>query len=320
MQALGSATLLRNRCRILIEHFKTIEVLFVAGHSGIQCPMQGATLSYQVFNDEVKEIAVEYLNQKKYDVIYSSYDFFGSVLSEVKSKKVVEIHDVIHLRQASFEHYGYEPPFKCSPEKELISLSKYDAVICLNTNEDRYLKSKALKNVHFIPPNFEASKFNGKRSRSLGLMGSCAKPNIDGFEYYRNGILSADHLVVAGGLSTLLNTEKCSTSVESIGVVQNLSDFYEKIGAALVPVRFGGGIKIKAIESLAHGLPIFSTTHGVEGLPPGVEAISIVSDAIDDWTMANYSNLLDISSATISDYFERNFSDQACVPLILQAF
>lgn len=35
---------------------------------------------------------------------------------------------------------------------------------------------------------------------------------------------------------------------------------------AVVPIRFGGGTRIKILEAFAHGLPVVSTTVGCEGL------------------------------------------------------
>ncbi len=44
---------------------------------------------------------------------------------------------------------------------------------------------------------------------------------------------------------------------------------YANARVALVPMRFGSGIKIKAVEALQHGVPIVTTSSGAPGL--GVE-------------------------------------------------
>ena len=42
--------------------------------------------------------------------------------------------------------------------------------------------------------------------------------------------------------------------------------FYEQADAAVVPLRAGGGTRIKLLEAFAHGVPVVSTSVGAEGL------------------------------------------------------
>lgn len=64
------------------------------------------------------------------------------------------------------------------------------------------------------------------------------------------------------------------------GFVESLGDFYAEAQVALVPYRFGGGTKIKALEAMAHGCPVVATTIGAEGLQvtPGVQLL-VADDA-----------------------------------------
>jgi glycosyltransferase involved in cell wall biosynthesis len=48
--------------------------------------------------------------------------------------------------------------------------------------------------------------------------------------------------------------------------VQRLGPFYERADAVVVPLRAGGGTRIKLLEAFAHGVPVVSTSVGVEGL------------------------------------------------------
>lgn len=50
------------------------------------------------------------------------------------------------------------------------------------------------------------------------------------------------------------------------GFLQSVVPALADASVALVPYRFGGGIKIKAVEALAHGCPVVATTVGSEGL------------------------------------------------------
>lgn len=61
--------------------------------------------------------------------------------------------------------------------------------------------------------------------------------------------------------------------VSFVGHVPDLRVVYGETRVALSPVRFGGGVNVKAVEALQHGVPVVATTVGGEGtgletLPP----------------------------------------------------
>lgn len=60
-------------------------------------------------------------------------------------------------------------------------------------------------------------------------------------------------------------------SIEVTGYVEDPRPYLEASAALIVPVRAGGGMRVKILEALARGIPIVSTTIGYEGidLTPG---------------------------------------------------
>lgn len=64
------------------------------------------------------------------------------------------------------------------------------------------------------------------------------------------------------------------------GFVESVDAFYGEAQMALVPYRFGGGTKIKALDAMARGCPVVATTIGSEGLQvtPGVH-LRVADDA-----------------------------------------
>jgi glycosyltransferase involved in cell wall biosynthesis len=49
------------------------------------------------------------------------------------------------------------------------------------------------------------------------------------------------------------------------GTVADITPYYRDAALAVIPVRAGGGTRIKLLEAAAHGIPIVSTTLGAEG-------------------------------------------------------
>jgi len=63
---------------------------------------------------------------------------------------------------------------------------------------------------------------------------------------------------------------KMRPQIELLGFVDNLPAIYAASKAAISPVD-GTGLKIKAIEALSQGRPVFASRHSMEGLPPGYD-------------------------------------------------
>src|SRR2546423_3850046 len=54
--------------------------------------------------------------------------------------------------------------------------------------------------------------------------------------------------------------------IEVTGTVEDVRPYYHEALAAIVPLRVGGGSRLKVLEAMAAGVPVVSTTLGAEGL------------------------------------------------------
>jgi len=64
-----------------------------------------------------------------------------------------------------------------------------------------------------------------------------------------------------------------------------LQDFYEHCRVAVVPLRFGAGIKSKVVEALQRGVPLVTTSVGAQGLR-GVEEVACIAE--DELSLARH--------------------------------
>jgi glycosyltransferase involved in cell wall biosynthesis len=76
------------------------------------------------------------------------------------------------------------------------------------------------------------------------------------------------------------------------GQVPSVVPFYERAHAAIVPVLFGSGTRLKVVEAMALGRPVVSTTIGAEGLPvqPGVDFLGADDPASFAAALARIAN------------------------------
>jgi sugar transferase (PEP-CTERM/EpsH1 system associated) len=80
------------------------------------------------------------------------------------------------------------------------------------------------------------------------------------------------------------------------GTVDDVRPYYHGALAQIVPLRVGGGSRLKILESMAAGVPVISTSLGAEGLAISHEGNIIIADRNEDmiqacWTLANNSDL-----------------------------
>jgi glycosyltransferase involved in cell wall biosynthesis len=68
-------------------------------------------------------------------------------------------------------------------------------------------------------------------------------------------------------------------SVELAGFVPDLRALMDRTAALAAPLRLGGGVRNKVIESLAAGLPVVTTARGAEGLAVARERELLIADA-----------------------------------------
>ncbi len=105
-----------------------------------------------------------------------------------------------------------------------------------------------------------------------------------------------------------------SDLVEVTGYVSDaeLLRRYASARVAVVPLRFGAGVKSKVTESLQQGVPLVTTTVGAQGLP-GIERCTLISDSPEEIAkaivslMANDERWTELSRAG-AQYAESNFS------------
>jgi len=90
------------------------------------------------------------------------------------------------------------------------------------------------------------------------------------FESNKSWLMSL-RIAVAGRVcenSSILEFKQARPHITLLGFVEDLSTVYAASKAAISPVD-GTGLKIKAVEALSHGRPVFASRHSMQGLAAG---------------------------------------------------
>ena len=131
-------------------------------------------------------------------------------------------------------------------------------------------------------PTPVSDRFNTTRRPTTSGLRTCGM--IANFDYppnrdaYRRLVIewmplltpTFDRVVVAGFGSDALPR---SPQIDILGPVSSVDSFYRDVDAVLAPIERGGGMKVKVVEAMMHGVPVIATDHSTEGLPPAISAV-----------------------------------------------
>ena len=166
---------------------------------------------------------------------------------------------------------------------EKLACKKFDTIIAVSEKDKEIFESLySLNNVDFVPTGVDVDYFKPfdkleETSRSLVFCGSMDwLPNEDAmvsfvkqtFPLIRKELPDATLTIVGRNPSPSL--KKMAARYPGIvltGWVSDIRPCLAKASVVVVPIRIGGGTRMKIYEAMAMGKPVVSTTIGAEGLP-----------------------------------------------------
>jgi len=178
-------------------------------------------------------------------------------------------------------------------------LQRVDGVVAVAERDaQRFAEVYGLRGVQTIPTGVELEKFTWSAPRGqrrvvfAGSMDSAA--NIDGVRWLLTAIWPSviqrvdDAKLVIVGKRPPAELQRLGDAVPGVdftGRVPDVAPYLSGADAFVIPLRVGGGTRMKAYETMAAGAPLVSTAIGVEGL--GLEDGRHYLRADDPVTMAD---------------------------------
>ncbi|MFV2044549.1 MAG: glycosyltransferase family 4 protein [Anaerolineales bacterium] len=147
------------------------------------------------------------------------------------------------------------------------------------------------------------SNANPETSNILALGSLNYPPNADGIRWFANEVFprvkhgqSEAALTIVGRNPprAIRNLgERDGHSITVTGYVPDLQPYFDRAALLVVPVRAGGGMRVRILEGFARGMPMVTTTIGLEGIEatPGQEIL--VADEASEFANAVLALLRD---------------------------
>jgi GT2 family glycosyltransferase len=173
--------------------------------------------------------------------------------------------------------------------------ARADFVTCVSPSEATFFRStRGSAAVALVPLSVRDVRFTERRhARRRGMafvagwLGGSESPNGDALTWFMSEVMPLirralpDCRLTVTGDCPLDLKQRFGACAEFPGRVANLTAVYDDVRVAVVPTRYGAGVKTKTVEALQFGVPVVSTSVGAEGLPvERLAAITIADDAI----------------------------------------
>lgn len=240
----------------------------------------------------MKREIVERTRREDFDVIVC--DFLQpsiNVPAHLKTRTVLFQHNVeamiwkrhYEVQKNPVKKFYFYGQWRKAFAYERAACRRFDQVIAVSREDTETMKRDyGVERVSDVPTGVDTEFFRPgneteREPNSLIFTGSMDwLPNEDAIQFFTREVLPLIKksipdvtLTVVGRnpFPSLIELAKRDPSIRVTGRVEDVRPFMEKAAAYIVPIRIGGGTRLKIYEAMAMEKPVISTTVGAEGLP-----------------------------------------------------
>jgi len=259
----------------------------------IKCIFYGEPAESKLaFDNEMKEVIRRVAMTDKYDIVQIEHPLMAPYIKYLarsyNAKKIIVVHNIgfVQYRREFLKARKLISNIRMfvnmimAKKWEVKSIKKFDKCITVSLLNKKILNSLNSKlNISVIENGVDIDIYkplpiNANMNKILLIGSMNYVPNQDAVFYFYNKIfplirkqLPESKLFIVGKWPS----KKIEDLVEDInvvvsGYVDDVIPFYQCCDVTVVPLRAGGGTRLKIPESMALGRPVVSTSIGCEGL------------------------------------------------------
>ena len=231
----------------------------------------------------------ELLNGDSWDLIQCEWTPYARFIAHApKAPVLVATHNVesqIWARRAEHAGNPFAKVFFRSQEWKMRRFEKQalllaSAATVVTSLELATLRSWGVTNINLVPNGVDLESRSAApgaevEDELLFLASLDWYPNLDALGYFVKNILPAVRarrpsvklrIVGRRPAQSVIEQFSCLPGIDFVGEVKEVHSYLGRATVIIVPLRIGGGSRIKILEALAAGKAVISTTIGAEGL------------------------------------------------------
>lgn len=229
------------------------------------------------------------------------------------TKRILDSHNIEHLlwEQAASVVPGYLKPFvrreaSLLKAREIKAWNEVDCILTICDEDADTIRSMTPRPVVTVPPVLDAPE----------VINISSSPKYDGallgvWTWGPNEIALRDmlnalerrrsktplRLAIAGrGIRPALTQALQRAGAEVLGYVEDLAGFYRNTRCVIAPYHLGGGVRLKVLEALTHGVPVLGTPLSLRGIRGDPQMGTLMGGEADDLLEQAYALRQDPSS------------------------
>jgi sugar transferase (PEP-CTERM/EpsH1 system associated) len=259
----------------------------------------------------MRRVVYELTRRNRFDIVHVNHVEMGPLLSGVEwAKRIIGIESIwpIVKRErdtlnSSLKRILYDLEWRKMKRYERTLYQSVDLCTMASPREKEVVHSLTpAARVAVIPNGVDISFFRNGHSISgnidnkdgLLFIGSMAYwPNEDAVQFFYRDILpyikercgDIKWQIVGRDPSPAVR-HLASERIEITGWVDDVRPYMWSSQVMIVPLRSGGGTRLKILEAMAAGIPVVSTTLGAEGLAVVHDKNILIADAAEEFAEA----------------------------------
>ena len=246
------------------------------------------------------------LKSESFAVIQSEFPVMGMYSFKSSAIKIIDSHNVEYdnfkrmakvnnpLKKLFYyleSHKFYkEETDACKQQDALFVTSERDISIFNESvpNVPKYLVPNGVDEEYFYPTKTTPKPY------SLVFVGMMKYvPNYDGINYFLDEIFPKivahfpnTTITIVGKNAPSSITRRANQNIIITGFVEDTRPYMHEASVYVVPLRMGGGTRLKIMETLASKIPLVTTSIGCEGIDIEHQKHAIIADKPEDFADA----------------------------------
>jgi polysaccharide biosynthesis protein PslH len=248
-----------------------------------------ATLPF--YSESLARCIRDQIQTREFDVIQIEHSFLAPYVDAVprafKGRKILTFHNigVEQYRRIAMLNLGWQHrslswlKWRMMIGWESSYAERFDRVVVMSERDGAWLRQVNPKlNISVIGHGVDSCAIKplaeSESSHSILFVGTMGyPPNVDAMLWFCRDIFPRIarrvpdiHLTIAGRAPRIAVQKLARSNITVTGRVDDLQPYYQRAQVVIVPLRAGGGTRVKILEAMAYGRAIVSTTLGAEGL------------------------------------------------------